>query len=310
LILTYLASKTKKIRLGHGIVQLPFRINHPLRVAERIAVLDLLSKGRVEFGGGRVTIGSELEAFGVDPADTRRQWEEALRMLPKMWIEDNFKSEGDLISVPPRSVVPKPVQQPHPPMWVACSQPSTIDFAGKNGLGVLGLGIDLNHAAEYVRLYREAANGAKPIGAFVNNHFAILVTALCCDTDEEALKLQGPSVRLLAEQTAAFQQPWIEGSVPPTYEYFTNWVAQSAVKLKNASLQDLVRSACVGSPDTCLMMLQRLEDAGIDETMLFMQLYRTPHDAIMRSLRLIAEKVRTHLKSSTNTQASDKERFS
>jgi alkanesulfonate monooxygenase SsuD/methylene tetrahydromethanopterin reductase-like flavin-dependent oxidoreductase (luciferase family) len=83
LLLTYLASKTKRIRLGHGIVQLPFRINHPLQVAEGIAVLDILSKCRVEFGGGRVTIGSELEAFGVDPADTPRQWEEALRMLPK-----------------------------------------------------------------------------------------------------------------------------------------------------------------------------------------------------------------------------------
>jgi alkanesulfonate monooxygenase SsuD/methylene tetrahydromethanopterin reductase-like flavin-dependent oxidoreductase (luciferase family) len=113
------------------------------------------------------------------------------------------------------------VQQPHPPMWVACSQPSTIEFAGKNGLGVLGLGNDPNNAAEYVRLYREAANGAKPIGAFVNNRFAILVTALCCGSDEEELKLQDPSVKLLAEQTAAFQKPWIDDSALPTYEYFT-----------------------------------------------------------------------------------------
>ena len=308
LVLTYLAARTKKIRLGHGIVQLPFRINHPLRVAERIAVLDILSKGRVEFGGGRVTIGSELEAFGVDPADTRRQWEEALNMLPKMWMQDNFTWESDLISVPPRSVIPKPVQQPHPPMWVACSQPSTIEFAGSNGLGVLGLGIDVKNAAEYVRIYREAGKNAKPVGAFVNNRFALLVTALCCDTDEEAIDLQGPSIKLLGEQTAAFQKPWLEGSVPPTYEFFTNWVAQNTAKLKDASLADLVRGSCAGSPDTCFKMLQGLEDAGVDETMLFMQLYQTPHDAIMRSLRLIAEKVRTRLKSFTNTQTSNKER--
>ena len=163
-------------------------------------------------------------------------------------MEDNCKWEGDLISIPPRSVVPKPVQQPHPPMWVACSQASTIEFAGKNGIGVLGWGIDLNNAAEYVRFYREAANGAKPIGALVNNRFAILVAALCCDTDDEAIKLQGPSVKLLAEQTAAFQQPWVEGSVRPTFEYFTNWVAQSAAKLKSAFLKDPVRNARVGNP--------------------------------------------------------------
>jgi alkanesulfonate monooxygenase SsuD/methylene tetrahydromethanopterin reductase-like flavin-dependent oxidoreductase (luciferase family) len=98
----------------------------------------LISYGRVEFGGGCLTIGSELEAFAVDPIDTRPDWEEALRMLPKMWMEDNFEWQGELISVPPRS---KPMQQPHPPMWVACSQPSTIEFAGRKRLGVLGLGI-------------------------------------------------------------------------------------------------------------------------------------------------------------------------
>ena len=77
LVVTYLASKTKRIRLGHGIVKLLSRIKRALRVTERIAVLDLLSDGRVRFGGGCVTMGSELEAFGVDPADARRQWEEA-----------------------------------------------------------------------------------------------------------------------------------------------------------------------------------------------------------------------------------------
>jgi len=296
LVLTYIASKTKRIRLGHGIVQLPFRINHPLRVAERIAVLDILSNGRVEFGGGRVTIGSELEAFGVDPADTRQQWEEALHMLPKMWTQESFKWESELISVPPRSVIPKPVQQPHPPMWVACSQPSTIEFAGRNGLGVLGLGIDVNNAAEYVRVYRDALKDAKAVGAFVNDRFAILVTALCCDTDQEAIDLQAPSVRFLGEQLAEMHRPWLMGSAPPSYEYFTNFIAQSGESLKHASLADLVKGSCVGSADTCREMLQALADAGIDETMLFMQLYQTPHDAIMRSLRLIAAEVQPRLK--------------
>jgi alkanesulfonate monooxygenase SsuD/methylene tetrahydromethanopterin reductase-like flavin-dependent oxidoreductase (luciferase family) len=93
LVLTYLASKTGRIRPGHGIAQLPVWINHLLRVAEGIAVLDVPSNGRVESGGGRVTTGSEWEAFGVDPAGTRRLWEEAPHMLPKMWMEGNFDWE-------------------------------------------------------------------------------------------------------------------------------------------------------------------------------------------------------------------------
>ena len=111
LVLAHLAAKTKNIRLGHGIVLLPFRINHPLRVAERIATLDLLSNGRVEFGGGRAISESELSAFGVDPDDTRPQWEEALSILPKMWTHENFHYESETLLVPERQVVPKPVQK-------------------------------------------------------------------------------------------------------------------------------------------------------------------------------------------------------
>ncbi len=119
--LAALARETKKIRLGHAIVLLPHSINHPLRVAERIAVLDILSDGRVEFGGGRAISESELSAFGVDPDDTRPQWEEALRMLPRMWTEETFSWESKTLPVPPRAVVPKPVQKPHPPMWVSAT---------------------------------------------------------------------------------------------------------------------------------------------------------------------------------------------
>ncbi|MGH9342697.1 MAG: LLM class flavin-dependent oxidoreductase, partial [Terriglobia bacterium] len=91
MVLSHLAARTRNIRLGHGIVLLPFGINHPLRVAERIATLDLLSNGRVEFGGGRAISESELSGFGVDPDDTRPQWEESLKILPRMWTQENFQ---------------------------------------------------------------------------------------------------------------------------------------------------------------------------------------------------------------------------
>jgi len=113
--------------------------------------------------------------------------------------------------------------------------------------------------------------------------------------------LQVPRVKFLGEQLAAFHKPWIERSLP-AYEYFTNWLAQNTPNLKDVSLADLVQGSCGGSPDTCFKKLQELKDAGINETMLFTQLYQTPHYAIMESLRQIAEKVRPRLNSSTYVQ--------
>src|ERR1700751_4381523 len=130
LVLAHLAARTKNIRLGHGIVLLPFHINHPLGVADRIATLDLLSNGRVEFGGGRAISESELSGFEVDPDDTRRQWEESLSILPRIWTQETFEYQSPTLKTPARRVVPKPVQKPHPPMWVAATQPATLEFAG------------------------------------------------------------------------------------------------------------------------------------------------------------------------------------
>ena len=167
LVLSHLAAKTKNIRLGHGIVLLPFRINHPLRVAERIATLDVLSNGRADFGGGRAISESELSGVEVDPEVTRAQWEEALSIIPKAWIKDTFSWESPAIRIPECQVVPKPVQKPHPPMWVACTQPATVEFAADHGLGVLGFGIGQGQSNDFVALYRERIKKAKPIGSFM-----------------------------------------------------------------------------------------------------------------------------------------------
>lgn len=115
LFLTAVAQNTKKIRVGHGAVLLT--MNHPVRVAERAAVLDILSDGRLEFGTARGVTEAELGGFMIEPEDSRPMWEEALRMIPRMWMSDRFEWNGRFFKVPPRNVIPKPVQQPHPPLW-------------------------------------------------------------------------------------------------------------------------------------------------------------------------------------------------
>src|ERR1700694_4210044 len=118
-----LNQRTSKIRIGHAVVLLPFPYNHPVRVAERIATLDILSKGRVEVGTGRSGTIQELGGFGIPPGETRARWEEGLRILVEIWKsrDGTFSWKGHYSDIPDRTVVPMPVQRPHPPLWLACS---------------------------------------------------------------------------------------------------------------------------------------------------------------------------------------------
>ncbi len=188
-----LSRLTKRIRLGFGIVVLPH--THPIRAAERVAMVDQLSGGRVEFGTGR-SAAYEHEGFGVDPRDSRAMWEEAIEMIPQMWLRDEFSWKGRFWNVPPRRIHPKPFQKPHPPIWVACLQSTTYKIAAQKGLGVLAFSsyapITL---AEQIREYKTDVKKAKPVGAFINDQWANYTVGHCGDSNEEAQELGTQAVK-------------------------------------------------------------------------------------------------------------------
>jgi len=185
-----LSQRTSRIRIGHAVVLLPFPYNHPVRVAERIATLDILSKGRVEVGTGRSGTIQELGGFGIPPEETRPRWEEALRLLVNIWTskEGTFSWKGKYFDIPERSIVPLPVQKPHPPLWLACSNEETHKIAGRMGLGLLTLVVMVGpeEVARRINLYRDALKEVKPVGSFVNNRTAVFYMVHCADTDKEA----------------------------------------------------------------------------------------------------------------------------
>src|SRR6516165_1579961 len=139
LFLTACAMVTKNIRVGHGIVICVPEFNHPIKIAERTAVLDLLSGGRLEVGTGRSATWTELGGFRAHPDTTKKSWDEFVRCLPKMWTTETFSYEGEFWSMPPRTILPKPYQKPHPPLWVAVTSAGTELDAADRGLGSLGL---------------------------------------------------------------------------------------------------------------------------------------------------------------------------
>ena len=292
-MMAYLAARTENIRLGHAVTLLPHNINHPARIAERTATLDILCQGRLEFGGGRAITPAELLGFEVSPDDSKTQWEETLRMLPGMWTEDSFSYKGTFIDFPERAITPKPVQQPHPPMWTACTQPATVEAAGRFGIGALTFGVGYQAIEDYVKTYRAAIANAEPVGKFVNNRFATWVHCLCAPTDEEAADIQGANFFHYIDTVAELFAPWVNGQPPKTYEYFVNLWNQAAEMLHQASVADLVAAgtAAIGSPETVGEVLEHLARSGVDEALLFMQNYDAPHEAVMRSIEMIAKEV-------------------
>ena len=191
--LAAISQRTERLRLGHGIVLMQPGYNQPARVAERIATLDLVSNGRVEFGTGESSSRAELEGYGVPLELKRAMWLEATEQVANMLALDPYPGfEGEYFSMPARNVVPKPVQKPHPPMWMACSNHEQIRMAVRLGLGALGFAlVDPATAKGWIDEYYEIIKTeCVPIGHTVNANIA-LTSPLSLDNDEEAARERG-----------------------------------------------------------------------------------------------------------------------
>lgn len=294
--LSAVAQHTEKIRIGHGVVLVPPPFNHPARVAERVAALDIMSKGRVDFGTGRSITEAELGGFGIDPPDSRGMWEEALHEIPKMWVNEEYPGyEGKYFSMPARSVWPKPVQDPHPPMWVACTQPESFTIAGRKGLGVLAFGVGGPGAVQdSVKLYREEIKTApEQVGEFKNEQVAAASILYCADSQEDAQRNGFPAAFWYWSQTAVLFQPW-KGKKVEGYEYYTD-LARDENIMKDMTSEESAgareRAICIGTPDRVIEGVQTYKDVGVDQLILFAQAGKIPHKNIMESIRRFGREV-------------------
>src|SRR5262249_32643605 len=137
--LTACAVQTQRIRVGHGAVVCVPEMNHPVRVAERAAALDIVSGGRLEVGTARSSTWTELGGFNSDPDTTKKTWDEYVRVLPRRWTQEGFAWAGLSFPRPDRGVLRRRVQKPHPPLWVTVTSPGTELDAAERGIGSLGV---------------------------------------------------------------------------------------------------------------------------------------------------------------------------
>jgi alkanesulfonate monooxygenase SsuD/methylene tetrahydromethanopterin reductase-like flavin-dependent oxidoreductase (luciferase family) len=307
------SQRTKNIRLGHGIVQTAPAYNHPARVAERIATLDLVSNGRVEFGSGESSSRAELRGFRIEPEEKRAMWREGLQVAIRCMTEQPFTGfQGKYVEMPPRNVVPKPVQQPHPPLWVACSRRDTILLAAREGIGALTFAfIDPEEASGWVKDYeRVLAQECMPIGRAVNPQVACVTPMMLHHDEREAIARGLEGANFFGYSLAHF---YVFGKHVPgqtdVWQEFQQKRAQMgyspevAMAIRQERLGAKVAAGggeglrgAVGTPRQLREYLKRYEDAGVDQIIFVLQAGRNRHEHIMESLELFAREVMPEFK--------------
>jgi alkanesulfonate monooxygenase SsuD/methylene tetrahydromethanopterin reductase-like flavin-dependent oxidoreductase (luciferase family) len=292
-LLSYIAAKTRKLLLGHAVTLTPRPYNHPIRVAERIATLDVLSGGRVRWGSGKSASRVEQDAFEVDSGALHDQWLEALEMIPRMWRSEVFEWAGRFYRIPPTAILPRPVQKPHPPVYVACSRPETVTLAGRLGAGSLNFtfGTEETLVAK-VRAYRAAIGEAEAGGRRVNAQFCCTPTALVLPDDREACAYGFRGSRFFAECLATLfaggQRP-LPGALDVSRELFSDRQLSEAMAGRNRAGSQL--ASVIGDPASACETVERFRAAGTDELILVMQMGTVPQDIVLKSIRTFAESV-------------------
>ncbi|MBI2799912.1 MAG: LLM class flavin-dependent oxidoreductase [Gammaproteobacteria bacterium] len=293
--LSAVAQHTKNIRIGHGVVLLPFNYNHPIRAAEKVAALDIMSNGRVEFGSGRSTTAIELGGFGVNPDESREQWEEGLEVVLKAWQDAPLKHQGKHLTIPEREVWPKPIQKPHPPLWMAGTAPDTFRVAGNKGLGVLCFQLAPDGVIQAVKTYRAAIKDARPVGKFINNQFASLAMTLC-GHDRETVTQGVEAARWFLQKVVEILIG-LRNTETNSYAYLKDMI-DMAHQPKDASFADLDAHPFIiaGDPDKCIRKLEVMETYGMDQIICFSQMGRIPHARVMDSIRLYGTEIIPHFR--------------
>ena len=318
--LAFVAAKTSRLRIGHGVVCLPIAQNHPIKVAERIATLDILSKGRVDFGMGKGGTEQEAGAFGNRMEDLQSQVDESMYAIPKMWRDGPFEHQGKHFSVPPRPIHPKPHQSPHPPLYLACTREETLNIAGERGLGALVLGFGgPQDIAEKNAIYRAACarrTEASQVGEFATEHLAALCPALVLDDADEARRIGLRGQRFFAESIAHWYN---QGPAPSTETLSTEeltailaaereqvvaWLEAEGLPVGTESTGMFNPNHAYGSPADAIAYVERLQAAGADEILCLCQMGTVPHAAIMKTIDHIGRHVIPRFRASASAAAS------
>jgi alkanesulfonate monooxygenase SsuD/methylene tetrahydromethanopterin reductase-like flavin-dependent oxidoreductase (luciferase family) len=302
------SQRTDTIRLGLGTAPLAPGSRHPAHVAEAAATLDLVSGGRVELATGETSAGGELAAFGIDRDSARAQWAETLDVVARMMVEAPFAgADGRFVTMPARNVVPKPLQKPHPPLWVTCSRRAMFRLAAEKGLGALGLAfIEPDEAEAWVDEYYEIIGSERcvPAGFAVNPNVALTLPMMVHADEAEAIArgIDGAHFTGYARGHYHAFGEHRPGRTSVSDEFRRRredvGFARSAIGADGAPLRMKVLRqglgslrGAIGTPAQVAELARRYEAAGVDELILSVQTGTTELRHVLEALELFAAEV-------------------
>jgi len=296
------AARTERIRIGYGVRLAPKPYNHPVRSAESAAMLDHLSSGRVDFGTGRSSTRLELEGFGIHPDQTRGMWQEALEHIVGCWTNDEHEFAGEHWQMPKRRVLPKPYQDPHPPMFGATGSDDGHQLMGELGLGLcsFSVGTPPEDVARRIAIYRKALAGcAKPLGAFVNAQAAAFTMVNCAPTKQASYEISKASFEWYPKRSVELitsVAAWLEEMKRGlgTYSYL-----EQARKVVTAGIHEQLsfdylhqaKAVLCGDPDEVVRTAKEYEAAGVDLLLCLINPWNISHEHCMQTLELMGKHV-------------------
>ncbi|MBO3675094.1 LLM class flavin-dependent oxidoreductase [Streptomyces sp. NEAU-YJ-81] len=309
IFLSWVAARTSRIRIGHGVVTMPFGYQHPVRVAERAAMLDVLSGGRVDIGAGRGAGRQEMSLYGVKPEDTRPQLEEALRIFGSAWQKEQFEWHGS-IDIGPGAILPRPLQAPHPPLFMACSKKETLKLAADFGVGALVLGFAGPDMVRTLRRTYDAALAARTgqhfVSSHANDHFAVVCPTVVLDDADRARTIGVRGQQFFVESA----RHWYgNGPVPQqdtngdggaalahTKEEVVHSLHESGVPLRPEYVGSYNTEHAYGTAETAIAHVERIAETGVDEVICLIQMGTVPQEACLETIRQWGEKIIPHFR--------------
>jgi luciferase family oxidoreductase group 1 len=303
--LANLAARTDRIRLGQGVILLPF--SHPIQIAEQSAMLDLLSNGRLDLGIGRGYLEPEFRGFGVSMADSTTMFRESYEIISGAWQNERFSFKGKHYQFENLRISPKPIQKPHPPVYVASVSPSSFAWAAERGLRTMaGPFTPFAELKELRKKYREELDrrGAE---ASVYADSPLQRPVFLAETTEEARAIAGPALEWSAIESNKGGTSAEKGQYAKDYQYYER-IDQVRKKRAETAFDDSVWSGevgmapVVGDPTEVTKRLTSIQkELDLGSLIAWMQLGGIEHKKVMRSMELFARQVMPKFRGTPST---------
>ena len=292
-LMGWVAAQTDYIHLGSAITSLPTNKEHPVRIAERAAMLDHVTENRFEFGTGRGAGSHELLSFNVtDPSETKAQWDEVIREIPRMWEQKDYDFKGEFFTVPtPHNILPKPYGKGHPPLWVACGNPPTFAKAGSLGIGAIAFNFEPIHNLKgRVDAYKEAIQDpVEQIGQFKNDNVMMTNAVICLENRDEAraiAKTKGRGYLVTMVNMYHDTMPkspdavtWPDSPIDPNWtDEMLDWAIGEGYML-------------CGTPEEVCEQLVRYQDVGCDQVVFGLAIEGMAHEQVLEMLEIFGQRV-------------------